>query len=130
MRRGLYTAPRAPSGPLDLTGAGHAANPTIDAAGLAGAGGSPPDGPAASAVTFPPAETSVAASFATVPFQPSMTAMHVPTGGRLALRAAADVQGDPRAQGAPAYEGSSGGASGPPPLRMAVLLAGGRRSAG
>ena len=99
-------------------------------AGLAGPAGPPLDGPAASATTFPPAETSVAASFDTVSFPPSVTAAHMPAGGRLALRAAADMPDDPRARGAPTYDGSSGGASGPPPLRMDALPAGGRRPAG
>ena len=130
MRHGLRAALRAPSGPLNLAGAGHAASLTIDAAGLAGAGGPPLDGPTASATTFPPAETSVAASFATVTFPPSVTAAHMPAGGRLALRAAADVPGDPRARGAPTCDGSSGGASGPPPLRMAVLPAAAQQLAG
>ena len=98
--------PRAPVGPLNLTGAGHAANLTIDVAGLAGPGGPPLDGSAASTVTFPPAETSVAASFATVTFPPSVGATHVPADGRLALRVTADVPDDARVQGALAYEGS------------------------
>ena len=98
--------PRAPVGPLNLTGAGHAADLTIDVAGLAGPGGPPLDGSASSVVTFPPAETSVAASFATVTFPPSVAATHVPADGRLALRVTADVPDDARVQGALAYEGS------------------------
>ena len=98
--------PRAPAGPLNLTGAGHAANLTIDVAGLAGQGGPPLDGTASSVVTFPSAETSVVASFATVTFPPDVTAAHVPADGRLALRVAADVPDDARVQGALAYEGS------------------------
>ena len=98
--------PRAPVGPLNLTAAGHAANLTIDVARLAGPGGPPLDGSAASTVTFPPAETSVAASFATVTFPPSVTAAHVPAGGRLALHVAADVPDDARVQAALAYDGS------------------------
>ena len=98
--------PRAPVGPLNLTGAGHAANLTIDVAGLAGPGGPPLDGSASSVVTFPPAETSVAASFATVTFPPSVGATHVPADGRLALRVTVDVPDDARVQGALAYEGS------------------------
>ncbi len=96
----------AAAGPLDFTGAGHAANLTIDVAGLAGLGGPPLDGSASSVVTFPPAETSVAASFATVTFPPSVGATHVPADGRLALRVTADVPDDVRVQGALAYEGS------------------------
>ena len=98
--------PGAPAGPLNFTGAGHAANLTIDVAGLAGPGGPPLDGSATSVVTFPPAETSVAASFATVTFPPSVTATHVPAGGRLALRVVEDVPDDAQVQGALAYEGS------------------------
>ena len=98
--------PGAPAGPLNLTGAGHAANLTIDVAGLAGPGGPPLDGSASSMVTFPPAETSVAASFATVTFPPSVGATHVPADGRLALRVTADAPDDARVQGALAYEGS------------------------
>ena len=96
----------AGAGLLNLTRAGHAANLTIDVAGLAGPGGPPLDGSAASTVTFPPAETSVAASFATVTFPPAVTAVHVPVGGRLALRVAADVPDDAWVQTALAYEGS------------------------
>lgn len=141
MRHGLRTAPHAPAGQLNLAGAGHAVNLTIDAAGLAGTGGPPLDGSAASVVTFPPAETSAAALFATVTFPPSVTATHMPAGRRLALRATADMPGDPRAQGSLAYEGpgrgalqravkASGGASVPRPLRMVVRPASGQRSSG
>ena len=98
--------PRAPAGPLNLTGAGHAANLTIDVAGLAAPANPPFNGSASSMVTFPPAETSVVASFATVTFPPSVEATHVPAGGRLALRVAADVPDDAQVQGALAYEGS------------------------
>ena len=94
------------AGPLDFTGAGHAANLTIDVTGLMGPGGPPLDGSAASTVTFPPAETSVAASFATVTFPPSVEATHVPADGRLALRVTADVPDDARVQDALAYDGS------------------------
>ncbi len=78
----------------------------IDVAGLAGQGRPPLDGSASSTVTFPAVETSVAASFATVTFPPGVAAAHVPAGGRLALRVAADVPDDARVQGALAYEGS------------------------
>ena len=98
--------PRPPAGPLNLTGAGHAANLTIDVAVLATPAGPPLDGSAASVVTFPSAETSVVASFATVTFPPSVEATHVPAGGRLALRVVADVPDDAQVQGALAYEGS------------------------
>ena len=94
------------AGPLNFTTAGHAANLTIDVAGLAGAGGPPLDGSASSTVTFPPSETSVVASFATVTFPPNVTAAHVPAGGRLALHVAADVPDDAQVQGALEYEGS------------------------
>ncbi len=102
----IVIEPRVHAGPLNLTHAGHAANLTIDVAGLAGPGGPPLDGSAASVVTFPPAETSVAVSFATVTFPPSVGAAHVPAGGRLALHVAVDVPDDARVQGALAYEGS------------------------
>ena len=98
--------PRPPAGPLNLTGAGHAANLTIDVAVLAAPAGPPLDGSASSVVTFPSAETSVVASFATVTFPPSVEATHVPAGGRLALRVVADVPDDAQVQGALAYEGS------------------------
>ena len=124
--------PGAPAGPLNFTAAGHAANLTIDVAGLAGAGGPPLDGSASSVVTFPPTETSVAASFATVTFPPDVTAAHVPAGGRLALRVTADIPDDARAQGALAYEGSGrvtlqrvvevGGASGRVTFDMPVRI--------
>ena len=124
--------PGAPAGPLNFTDAGHAANLTIDVAGLAGPGGAPLDGSASSVVTFPPTETSVAASFATVTFPPDVTAAHVPAGGRLALRVTADVPDDARAQGALAYEGSGrvtlqrvievGGASGRVTFDMPVRI--------
>ena len=120
------------AGPLNFTGAGHAANLTIDVAGLAGAGGPPLDGSASSTVTFPPSETSVVASFATVTFPPNVTAAHVPAGGRLALHVAADVPDDARVQGALAYEGSGrvtlqrvvevGGASGRVTFDMPVRI--------
>ena len=97
---------RPPAGPLNLTGAGHAANLTIDVAVLAPPAGPPLDGSAASVVTFPSAETSVVASFATVTFPPSVEATHVPAGGRLALRVVEDVPDDAQVQGALAYEGS------------------------
>ena len=98
--------PRALLGPLNFTGAGHAANLTIDVAGLAGPSSPPFDGSALSTVTFPPSETSVATSFATVTFPPGVAAAHVPVDGRLALRVAADVPDDARVQGTLAYEGS------------------------
>ena len=98
--------PRALLGPLNFTGAGHAANLTIDVARLAGPGSPPLDGSALSTVTFPPSETSVATSFATVTFPPGVAAARVPVDGRLALYVAADVPDDARVQGALAYEGS------------------------
>ena len=98
--------PGAAPGPLNFTGAGDAADLAIDVAGLAAPGGPPLDGSASSTVTFPPAETSIAASFATVTFPPGVAATHVPADGRLALRIAADVPDDARVQGALAYEGS------------------------
>ena len=98
--------PGTAPGPLNFTGAGDAADLAIDVAGLAAPGGPPLDGSASSTVTFPPAETSIAASFATVTFPPGVAATHVPADGRLALRVAADVPDDARVQGALAYEGS------------------------
>ena len=98
--------PGAAPGPLNFTGAGDAADLAIDVAGLAAPGAPPLDGSASSKVTFPPAETSIAASFATVTFPPGVAATHVPADGRLALRVAADVPDDARVQGALAYEGS------------------------
>ena len=98
--------PGAAPGPLNFTGAGDAADLAIDVAGLAAPGGPPLDGSASSTVTFPPAETSIAASFATVTFPPGVAAAHVPADGRLALRIAADVPDDAQVQGALAYEGS------------------------
>ena len=94
------------AGPLNFTAAGDAANVTIDVAGLAAQGGPPLDGSESSTVTFPAAETVVAASFATVSFPPGVTAAHVPAGGRLALHVAADVPDDAQVQGALSYEGS------------------------
>ena len=88
---------------VNVTAVGHAANLTIDVAGLAD---SALDGTASSTVTFPPTETIVAASFATVSFPPNVTASHVPADGRLALRIAADVPSAEQVQGALAYEGS------------------------
>ena len=96
----------APASPLNFTAAGPAANLTIDVAGLAGPVGAPLDGSASSTVTFPPSETTVVASFATVTFPPNVVAAHVPAGGRLALHVAVDVPDDARVQGALAYEGS------------------------
>ena len=98
--------PGAAPGPLNFTGAGDAADLAIDVAGLAAPGSPPLDGSASSTVTFPPAETSIAASFATVTFPPGVAATHVPADGRLALRVAAGVPDDARVQGALAYEGS------------------------
>ena len=99
---------------------------------LAAPAGPPLDGSASSTVTFPPAETSVAASFATVTFPPGVTATHVPAGGRLALHVTADVPDDVRVQGALAYEGSGrvtlqrvvevGGASGRVTFDMPVRI--------
>ena len=82
------------------------ASVVIDVAGLAGPGGPPLDGSESSTVVFPASETSVATPFATVTFPPDVTAAHVPAGGQLALRVAADVPDDARVQGALAYEGS------------------------
>ena len=81
-------------GPIlrDFTGAGDAANVTIDVAALAGPGGADAlNGSESSTVTFPPAETVVAASFAEVTFPPNVTASHVPAGGLLGLRVATVV---------------------------------------
>ena len=64
------------------------------------------DGTASSTVTFPPSETIVAASFATVSFPPGVTASHVPADGLLVVRVSADVPADGRVQDALAYEGS------------------------
>ena len=88
---------------VNVTAVGNAAILTIDVAGLAD---SALDGTESSTVTFPPTETIVAASFATVSFPPGVTASHVPADGRLALRVAADVPADGQVQGALAYEGS------------------------
>ena len=74
----------------NFTSAGDAANLTIDVTGLADPGGPPLDGSEASTVTFPPAETVVAASFAEVSFPPGVRASHVPADGVLALRVAVD----------------------------------------
>ena len=93
-------------GPRNFTGAGDAANLTIDVAGLAGPGGPPLDGSESSTVTFPPTETNVAASFAAVTFPPAVTAAHVPAGGRLFLHVSPDTPDDALVQAALAYDGS------------------------
>ena len=72
----------------NFTSAGDAANLAINVTELAEQGGPPLDGSESSTVTFPPAETVVAASFAEVSFPPSVTASHVPADGVLALRVA------------------------------------------
>ena len=90
----------------NLTDAGDATKPIINVAGLATSGGPPLDGSESSTVTFPPLNTTVITSFATVSFPPGVTASYVPAGGQLALRVSADVPGDARVQDALAYEGS------------------------
>ena len=92
-----------PAEPVNVTGVGAAANLTIDVAGLTG---SMLDGTASSTVTFPPSETTVVASFATVSFPPGVTAAHVPADGMLNMRISVDVPADDRVQGALGYEGS------------------------
>ena len=91
----------------NFTNVGDAANVTIDLAGLAGPGEADAlNGSESSTVTFPASETVVAASFAEVSFPPNVTASHVPAGGRLALRVAADV---PAAEQVQAALGRDGG---------------------
>ena len=92
----------------NFTNVGDAANVTIDLAGLVGPGGADAlNGSESSTVTFPASETVVAASFAEVSFPPNVTASHVPAGGRLALRVAANV---PAAEQVQAALGRDGGA--------------------
>ena len=92
-----------PAEPVNVTSDGVAANVMIDVAGLAG---SMLDGTAPSTVTFPPSETTVVASFATVSFPPGVTAAHVPADGLLNMRISVDVPADDRVQDALGYEGS------------------------
>ena len=93
----------------NFTNVGDAANVTIDLAGLVGPGGADAlNGSESSTVTFPASETVVAASFAEVSFPPNVTASHVPAGGRLALRVAADVPAAEQVQAALGRNGSGG----------------------
>ena len=91
----------------NFTNVGDAANVTIDLAALAGSGGADAlNGSESSTVTFPQSETVVAASFAEVTFPSNVTASHVPAGGRLALRIAADVPAAEQVQAALGRNGS------------------------
>lgn len=91
----------------NFTNVGDAANVTIDVSGLAGPGGADAlNGSESSIVTFPMSGTVVAASFAEVTFPPNVTASHVPAGGRLALRIAADVPAAEQVQAALGRNGS------------------------
>ena len=94
----------------NFTNVGDAANVTIDVTGLVDPDGAPLNGSESSTVTFPASETVVAASFAKVTFPPNVTASHVPAGGRLALRVAADV---PAAEQVQAALGRNVSGSGP-----------------
>ena len=101
--------PDVGGGPIlrNFTDVGDAANVTIDVAALAGPGGADAlNGSESSTVTFPASETTVAASFAEVTFPPNVTASHVPAGGRLALRIAADVPAAEQVQAALGRNGS------------------------
>ena len=102
----------------DFTGAGDAANVTIDVGALAeGPGGADAlNGSASSIVTFPSVETVVAASFAEVTFPPNVTASHVPAGGLLGLRVATAL---PTAEQVQAALGRSANGTGP---ELVVLL--------
>ena len=107
-------------GPIlrNFTGAGDAANVTIDVGGLAeGPGGADAlNGSASSTVSFPSIETVVAASFAEVTFPPNVTASHVPAGGLLGLRIATAV---PTAEQVQAALGRGANGTGP---ELVVLL--------
>ena len=102
----------------NVTGAGDAANVTIDVGSLAeGPGGADAlNGSASSIVTFPATNTTVIASFAEVTFPPNVTASHVPAGGLLGLRVATLV---PTAEQVQAALGRSANGSGP---ELVVLL--------
>ena len=102
----------------NFTGAGDAANVTIDVGSLAeGPGGADAlNGSESSIVVFPPVETVVAASFAEVTFPPNVTASHVPAGGLLGLRVATAL---PTAEQVQAALGRSVNGSGP---ELVVLL--------
>ena len=96
----------------NFTGAGDAANVTIDVAALAGGPGGADalNGSESSTVTFPASNTTVIASFAEVTFPPNVTASHVPAGGLLGLRVATLV---PTAEQVQAALGRSANGSGP-----------------
>ena len=102
----------------NFTGAGDAANVTIDVGSLAeGPGGADAlNGSESSIVVFPAVETVVAASFAEVTFPPNVTASHVPAGGLLGLRVATAL---PTAEQVQAALGRSANGSGP---ELVVLL--------
>ena len=102
----------------NFTGAGDAANVTIDVAALAGGPGGADalNGSESSTVTFPASNTTVIASFAEVTFPPNVTASHVPAGGLLGLRVATLV---PTAEQVQAALGRSVNGSGP---ELVVIL--------
>ena len=118
-------------GPIlrNFTGAGDAANVTIDVAALAGGPGGPDalNGSESSTVTFPATNTTVIASFAEVTFPPNVTASHVPAGGLLGLRVATLV---PTAEQVQAALGRSANGSGPERvvLLQSVVEVGGDQS--
>ncbi len=96
----------SPGGPYNFTAVGDAANLAINVVGLAGQGAQPPGGRGEITVTFPPSETDVVTSFASVSFPPGVTATHVPADGLLVLRTSDKVPADAQVQGGLAYDGS------------------------
>ena len=89
--------------PINVTSTGDALNLTINMTELAG---STLDGSEASTVTFPPRETTVITSFASISFPPGVTASYVPTNGLLVLRISSEMLPGEQVQRDLAYGGS------------------------